>query len=442
MSDNQNDAVKNDGELLVLSSNKVVQICSEYCNAEPDVLLGEIPPKASVRIAVIEVTREELEQNLLNKEIQSGLIGDALYDLAEKYFQENAFDASFQILECGAQAYLNVFCAYLLAQRYQAGTAALQEKYPKLVVKNSFPPDMKLTYYWFTVAMLLDSVERDATAEISQLSLDSMTVLNSFVKNGALDTDTITMLSNKAESFVARRYPAVITTKTALEEADVFISKGVGVSLRSRLINAARKGNSDEVASLIQGGANSNELNEYGYPPLIELIAPVGCPEGVKLLLAHGADSNFCSVDPEVGCPLLNAIKIGQLDCLKQMLEHGGDANLACRSRTPLMLALEKYHWDCAELLIEHGANINAQDDLGFSVMMRLCDYGAYEYIYRLLEKGADPTVSLQAKRGNILSLASLLTETPIFFSEDKEKILNWRAQVIEVLKQKGIEVV
>ena len=85
----------------------------------------------------------------------------------------------------------------------------------------------------------------------------------------------------------------------------------------------------------------------------------------VKLLLDSGADVN--AFDPANETPLMAVARVGNLDAVRVVLEHGAtlDAKDPQFEQTALMVAVRENHPQVVRLLIELGANVNAKTRMG-----------------------------------------------------------------------------
>ncbi|XP_023786172.1 ankyrin repeat and SOCS box protein 18 [Cyanistes caeruleus] len=74
----------------------------------------------------------------------------------------------------------------------------------------------------------------------------------------------------------------------------------------------------------------------------------------------------------ELSTPLCLAARHGHPDCLRHLLRHGADPNLAPGGRGPLHEACQGEHSHCLELLLEYRADPNLQSDEG-TAPLHLC---------------------------------------------------------------------
>ena len=126
--------------------------------------------------------------------------------------------------------------------------------------------------------------------------------------------------------------------------------------------------------------------------------------DGVKELLARGADVHAESDVHADGCPvLLLAVARGDLDIVAALLEKGADVNVKgyhddhLTSRcTALHVAAERCHLDMMKLLLKKGANVHARGDTGYTVLecaamsREYCGTGRLEVVELLLKNGVD----------------------------------------------------
>jgi ankyrin repeat protein len=160
-----------------------------------------------------------------------------------------------------------------------------------------------------------------------------------------------------------------------------------------RLVNAAAKGNKEEVRSLlkehvdvnapqadgatalawtvhrddletadllIHAGANVNAANDYGVTPLA-LACTNRNAAMADLLLKAGANPNAALWTGET--TLMTCAGTGFVDTVKLLLDHKADVNAKEKQKdqTALMWAIAKKHPDAVKLLIERGADVHAR---------------------------------------------------------------------------------
>jgi ankyrin repeat protein len=201
-------------------------------------------------------------------------------------------------------------------------------------------------------------------------------------------------------------------------------------------MTAARTGNPEALEVLLDHGADVDARESaQGQTALMWAVLENHVPV-VELLLEHGADVNAATTarpprgwqPPDIGfrasaavfipfaiatpdggmTPLLFAIRNGDAEMTRFLLEQGADLELASANRTtPLLLALLNGQVEIATMLLERGANPNALDDydrgpLFAAVDLRNFNFVRYpeqpsdgreplDLIKKLLARGADP---------------------------------------------------
>jgi len=123
---------------------------------------------------------------------------------------------------------------------------------------------------------------------------------------------------------------------------------------------ASCAGRSEEVARILQAGADPNGEGQDGVTPLIWAQSCDSLP-GMEALLQGGADPNKRFFDS-------NAVWLAAVDYrveqLELLLRHGGDMSFAAADgKTVLIAAIRRGHrgngWENFELLLRAGAPIN-----------------------------------------------------------------------------------
>src|SRR5580658_6265892 len=205
------------------------------------------------------------------------------------------------------------------------------------------------------------------------------------------------------------------------------------------LMTAARTGKVDAVTVLLDRGANVNAKDTVHAQTALMWAALEDHPDMVQLLLARGADINAHTtvttpkgeyVPARAGgasgngiirqralptadggmTPLLFAIRDGNVDMMRLLLDHGADlAQGSGNHTTPLIIALLNGQVGIASELLEKGADPNAADDYHRAALFAAIDlrnfnhdkYGdlptdgrdPLDLINALLKKGADPNL-------------------------------------------------
>ncbi len=134
--------------------------------------------------------------------------------------------------------------------------------------------------------------------------------------------------------------------------------------MNGSISDAILKNDLTRIKRLIQAGADVNELDAYGFTPLIE-AAIVNRPESVeiaKLLLSHGADIQGVSITGHTA--LHWAAENNNLALCKLLLEQKTDPNAYNLASQPvLVMPVLREQEDLKRLLYEYGADLNFAQD-------------------------------------------------------------------------------
>src|ERR1700733_6477581 len=171
--------------------------------------------------------------------------------------------------------------------------------------------------------------------------------------------------------------------------------------LNKQLLEAARISNIENVAQLLERGADSNcKDKKCGITPLI-YASTNNKLEIAKLLLEHGADSN--GKDNFDNTPLVWASTISPADDLiwgstianklemaKLLLEHGADINHKNNNGETALIFVSRYNnLAIAKLLLEYGADSNCKDNDGDTPLIDASTNNNLDIAKLLLEHGA-----------------------------------------------------
>ena len=127
------------------------------------------------------------------------------------------------------------------------------------------------------------------------------------------------------------------------------------------LANAILRNQTQAVQKMLDSGEDANEIDEYGFTPLIE-TAIANNTEMANLLIAHNAKVN----EPDVtGNTALHwAAENNNIALARLLLEHGADANAYNRTAQPVLLKpLLRNQQDMKQLLYEHNAKLEFTQD-------------------------------------------------------------------------------
>lgn len=142
----------------------------------------------------------------------------------------------------------------------------------------------------------------------------------------------------------------------------MLLAAGLAVACRTPksdvpLADAADRGNLAELRALLREGANANEVDAFGWTPLIR------------------------------------AARHDRRDLLTALLEAGADPNQPDeRNRwSPLMHAIHRNMGEALGVLLEFGADPNRRAPNGGLPLVMAAGYGYPAHVARLLDHGADP---------------------------------------------------
>jgi ankyrin repeat protein len=211
-----------------------------------------------------------------------------------------------------------------------------------------------------------------------------------------------------------------------------FFASGPGLSLAQ----AAAEGGTDKLAALVAAGADVNSRGVEGMTPLLWALSRLSKP-GVAWLLEHRANPNIVfSRDGSSATSF--AAKLEDQWFLNEILAHGGDINLRnpLNGRTPLVEAMASMRHANVRTLIAAGADLNTVDTLGLTPLMEAAMNQKYDLVYDMLIAGADATFQPAALHGKTVLSVIRRSRVP-----QDAPMYQWQLKVIELLKQKGLDV-
>ena len=152
-----------------------------------------------------------------------------------------------------------------------------------------------------------------------------------------------------------------VGTVTKAEKETIFSLSCLNVDLD--LHEAARQGKLERVRWLVERGADKDESDFYGTPPLY-WASENGHYEVVRYLVGKGASLNRTTNGGAT--PLSSAASNGHVDVVRYLLEQGADREkVGDEGRTPLHSAAEFNYLETAMLLMSYGADLNARTNDG-----------------------------------------------------------------------------
>lgn len=172
----------------------------------------------------------------------------------------------------------------------------------------------------------------------------------------------------------------------------LLISNGAfSQDLNQNLIQAAKRGDTATVKSLLDKGADVNaKSNKSGATALI-FAAELGHFKIAETLLARGADVNIKD-NKFGGTALLVAAMYGHINIVEALLTKGADVNAKSNDGwTALMTAAQRGHSDIVEALLNKEADVNIHEKIGgHTLLMVATAAGHADIVAALLAKGAE----------------------------------------------------
>ena len=212
----------------------------------------------------------------------------------------------------------------------------------------------------------------------------------------------------------------------------LFVSPIAAADPATNIVDAAKLGNTTEVARLLDQGANPNEpasdgatalhwaanlndfkaatgllkagakpdgANRFGVTPAM-LAATNGNEKILALLLDAGADPNQATPGGET--PLMIAARTGIPKAVRALIDNGANPNAieTWRGQTALMWAAAEGQHEAVQVLLDAGAKRDARSKSGFTAFLFAVRQGHAQVVQTLLDAGADPGQYLISQRG------------------------------------------
>ena len=157
------------------------------------------------------------------------------------------------------------------------------------------------------------------------------------------------------------------------------------------LIIAAENGHTEVVENLLRRGARINRSNPFGETALMA-AARSGQFQIVKLLIDRGASPH--SKDSDGHTSLINASINGHVQVVQLLLDKGANPDMRSKSgRTALMVAAWNGQLDVMRLLLRYGVNLDARSHEGWTALSYAAWQGHRDVVALLLDKGADANI-------------------------------------------------
>ena len=172
------------------------------------------------------------------------------------------------------------------------------------------------------------------------------------------------------------------------------------------LMFAAKKGHSQATQLLLEHGSRVNEKGSYNFTALM-YAAKEGrrhrsdYPATVQILLNHGANPNVRVKDRLQLTPLMLAIKNGNNEIARILLDGGANPNTSnTEGETSLMIAVKKRDIEAVQLLLDNEADLSLKDKQGRIVIQfaRMLAFPEIEQLLLTNDTTRDTSIGSTAK--------------------------------------------
>lgn len=188
-----------------------------------------------------------------------------------------------------------------------------------------------------------------------------------------------------------------------LEIAAALLEAGASVDITSRvgktpLATAAESGQMGVLELLIAKGANIESIDQIGGTPLLWAAGLSPSADTVAFLIENGGNVNV--IDTNGMTPLIWAAGIGQSSVVKLLIDNGADLEVAelHQKETAMMRAARIGKTETLGFLVDAGANLNATNALGHNSLMIASGAAPLVKVQMLVDAGSD--VSAKDIRG------------------------------------------
>jgi ankyrin repeat protein len=266
------------------------------------------------------------------------------------------------------------------------------------------PPSARPNYQELDKALL--AAIRDGDRPLVESLLDQGADVNARCQTGdtalmqaALNADAAMMrvLLDRGADVNARgvyEVPALLRSIHDPDKVRLLLGHGAWVDDRAMVIAAMVSGSRQTLELLLSAGGKVNAA-VGGYTPLMA-AAYDGDLDSVVWLIEHGAD---VKAKTSAGCTALNGAAIsGNAAMVKLLLDRGADPDARYQEpdgngdfQTPVLMAALQAHADCLKLLLERGGNVNVQGGpFDRTPLLNAATTGSEETVRLLLADGAD----------------------------------------------------
>ena len=182
---------------------------------------------------------------------------------------------------------------------------------------------------------------------------------------------------------------------------------------------------------IIKRLAQSIDINSVGERGMTFLMWSIAKEKFIatKILLNLGANPNVAVED---SYPLAIASLQDGTQLLKILIEHNVNINKT-HNKSPIWFeVIYAHNWMHLEMLIDAGVNVNAQNGVGQTAIMKLAQMKQYEKIIYLISKGADVTAGLN-------TINSFAYKVQVNSVQKNDSEYASYIQVLALLTEKGV---
>lgn len=180
------------------------------------------------------------------------------------------------------------------------------------------------------------------------------------------------------------------------------------------LHSAVDQGDLSKVKSMVEQGADMNEVDKNGATPLM-YAAQDGHMAIVRYLVEQGAVNDT---------PLILAAMMNHMNVVQYLVENGADLETYYMGYTALLAAVSKGHVEVVTYLVQHGADKEKAMNDDTTPLMLAARKGDMAIVQFLVENGADKN-AVRKDGGNALIFA----------------VINGNVSMIKYLVEQGMDV-
>jgi len=184
--------------------------------------------------------------------------------------------------------------------------------------------------------------------------------------------------------------------KHGCKTANINLSKSQNTDLIERLVKLGADPKTIDINYALEDKSELKRLLVLKAPvdnTLLDMSVVMKDNELFNLLIENGMTPNIKGKFPDE-CPIIfSAVKYGNMEALKKLIQKGANINSNCRhgfGETPLQTAIHYQKIEMIKYLLDLKANPNEKDWTGKSVLMLACNTDNDLIINLLIDRGAD----------------------------------------------------